>query len=58
MTVSTLLRSLDSSELSEWQAYHNLERYEAKFREARLSAEERSHLIIKSLFGDPDKWRN
>jgi len=50
MTVRTLLCSLDSSEISEWQAYLNLESYEKQFEEEAMTAKEKSDLLKRSLF--------
>jgi len=50
MTVKTLLCSLDSSEISEWQAFFNLEEYEKRFKQERMSADEKSEAIIQTIF--------
>lgn len=57
MTVKTLLASLDSKELSEWQAYLNLEFYENKIKQQRMNSDERSDAILNTIFGDPSKWQ-
>jgi hypothetical protein len=50
MTVSTLLRSLDSREIAEWQAYFNLEGYEKQFKVQAMDDNQRSDAIIKTIF--------
>lgn len=57
MTVRSLLSSLTSKELSEWQAYLNLEYYENKVKQERMNADERSAAILNTIFGDPSKWQ-
>lgn len=50
MTVSTLLKSVDSKEISEWQAYLNLDSYEKRFEQEAMTAKEKTDLLKKTLF--------
>lgn len=57
MTVKTMLHSLDSCELAEWQAYFNLEEYEKRFKREQMSLDEKSENMINVLFGGAECLR-
>lgn len=50
MTVKQLLNSLDSAEIAEWQAFFSLDKYEEKLKQERMTDDERSDAIIKTIF--------
>ena len=50
MTVYQLLKSLDSQELAEWQAYCNFEHYEKQIKLKAMDDDQRSDALIRTLF--------
>ena len=52
MTVNMMLNNMDSREIAEWLAYLYLDEYKKKFEQQRMDDDERSKMILNTLFGD------